>query len=221
MSEEQTVEANNSGTDSQQDPAGAPQSGRQSAPEQRNNSEASDVQVPKYRFDEVSKRAKEAEKELNKLRTDNQQREEQAAQQKGEWEQVAKKRQDKIDSLNNRVKELENQIVRDKRFRAWTQGASGVIRSDALSAAFEDVSDEEWQTVSEEDENSVRMLAQGLVERRPWFAGDRIGAGSGGSSRPVLGLSSNKNNVEDKRTTTLSSGRQTFAGFKKKRSHWK
>jgi hypothetical protein len=179
----------------------------------------SDVQVPKYRFDEVSKRAKDAEKRLQQLEQQNQQREEEAATKQGEWQTVAEKRLTKLDQANARIKELENQIVRDKRFRAWTQGASGIIRSDALGDAFEYVTEDEWSTVNEEDVNSVQMLAQGLAERKSFFAGGPVGAGSGGSSRPVLGLSSNKN-VDDKRTTQLSSGRQTFAGFKNKRKHW-
>ena len=194
---------------------------RQPREQQRTQSESTqaDMQVPKYRFDEVAKRAREAEKQLAKVQQDQQQREEQQAQQQGEWQKVAEKRQSKIDQANARIQELENQIVRDKRFRAWTQGAAGTIRSDALGDAFEYVTEDEWSTVNEDDENSIRMLAQGLAERKSFLAGGPVGAGSGGSSRPVMGLSSNRD-VSDNRNNTLSSGRQTFAGFKNKRKHW-
>ncbi len=188
---------------------------------QQDTGQQQDIQVPKYRLDQESKARKEAEKELNQLRTQQQQREEEQATKQGEWQSVAEKRQAKIDQANTRIQELESQIVRDKRFRAWTQAASGIIRSEAMSDAFDKyLGEDDWSTVNEDDENSVRMLAQGLAERRNYLSAGPVGAGSGGSSRPVLGLSSNRE-VNDKRTTQLSSGRQTFAGFKKKRSHWK
>jgi len=194
---------------------------RQAPQQDRAQDSPAEGPVASWRLREETQKRKEAEKELNQLRTQQQQREEEQATKQGEWQTVAEKRQAKIDQANTRIQELESQIVRDKRFRAWTQAASGIIRSEAMSDAFDKyLGEDDWSTVNEDDENSVRMLAQGLAERRNYLSAGPVGAGSGGSSRPVLGLSSNRE-VDDKRTTQLSSGRQTFAGFKKKRSHWK
>jgi hypothetical protein len=188
---------------------------------------ADEPTIPKHRYDEVNKRLKAAEKELGTIKQEQEQKQEQQAQQQGEWQQVAEKRQKKIDSLSQKVADLENQIVTDRRFRAWTQGANGIIRSDAIGDAFEYITEDEWQTVNEDDENSIRMLAQGLAERKSFLAGGPIGSGSGGSSRPVFGGSSNNvpsnrsvsDNRSDQHTRTLSSGRQRM-NFNKNKRHW-
>jgi hypothetical protein len=168
---------------------------------------ADEPTIPKHRYDEVNKRAKAAEKELARIQQEQEQKQEQQAQQQGEWQQVAD--------------------VTDRRFRAWTQGANGIIRSDAIGDAFEYITEDEWQTVNEEDENSIRMLAQGLAERKSFLAGGPIGSGSGGSSRPVFAGSSNNvpsnrsvsDNRSDQHTRTLSSGRQRM-NFNKNKRHW-
>ncbi len=193
---------------------------RQRQDPQQDNSQQRDIQIPKYRFDEMNRRAVEAEKRIETFEQAEEKRQTEEAEATGEFHEVLQRKNQELNDAKAEITRLKNREVRDKRFRAWTQGAAGTIRSDAMGDAFEYITEDEWKMVNEEDENSVKMLAQGLAERKSFLAGGSVGAGSGGSSRPVMGLSSNRE-VNDKRTTQLSSGRQTFAGFKKKRSHWK
>ncbi len=167
--------------------------------------------IPKHRFDEVSKRAKDAEARLQKLEAEQQQRDEQQAQAQGEYQQLAEKRQKKIDQLNSRVQELENQIVRDKRYRSFVSAANGTILPEAYDDAFSMLTEDEWASVNEDDENGVRMLAQGLAERKPYLAAAPRGSGSGGSRQPVFGIASNNGKQV---------GTKTFQ-FKTPPKHWK
>jgi hypothetical protein len=107
-------------------------------------------------------------------------------------------------------------MVRDRRYRAWVSGASGAIKPAAIGDAFDMVTEDEWATVNEEDENSIRMLAQNLAERKEYLAAGPIGAGSGGSKKPVYGLQTNNNGVK-----TSTQGSRPTMHFKKQRPTWK
>ncbi len=179
---------------------------------------AAEPVIPKHRFDEVNKAKKEAEKELNKLRTDQQQREEERAQSQGEYQELAEKRQKKIDGLQKEMTDLREQMVRDRRYRAWVGGASSSIKSGAIGDAFDMITEDEWATVNEEDENSIRMLAQNLAERKEYLAASPVGAGSGGSKNPVMGLAANKTGSGAK---TNTQGSRPTMHFKKSRPLWK
>lgn len=194
------------------------QSSRETDTSRDDSGEASrDITVPKYRLDQESKARKDAERELKRLRDEQSKAEEDRASKQGEWQQVAEKRQKKIDTLQGEVTNLKNQITRDRRYRMWVQASNGVVRSDALSDAFEHITEDEWQTANEEDENSVRALAQGLVERKGYLADGMVGAGSGGSSRPLIGTKTSQGNSQG--TTQLSTGRTVFH-LNKKQKHW-
>lgn len=181
--------------------------------------------VPEYRLEELNrkkkdaeKRAKEAETKLQKLETEQQQAEEQRASQQGEYQQLAEKRQKKIDQLNTRVQELENQIVQDKRYRSFVSASNGTILPEAFDDAFSMLTDDEWSSVNEDDENGVRMLAQGLAERKPYLAAAPRGSGSGGSRQPVFGSGATRQlgngSVDNK------AGARPFQ-FKAPQKHWK
>jgi primosomal protein N' len=178
-----------------------------------------DRPVPSWRHREETRKRQQAERALKDLQDQQAKHEEEQASKQGEWQQVAEKRKETIAKKDARIKELESQIVRDKRFRAWTQAASGTIRPDALGDAFDFVAEEEWRATNEDDENSVRALAEGLAERKPYLGTGVVGAGSGGSSRPVMGITGGASrDINDQRSQTLSSGRRAF-DFNKTKGH--
>ncbi len=201
-----TPEGNNTPQDTPQDTS-------------QDTSQKQEPSIPKHRFDEVNKAKKQAETELSKLRNEQQQREEETAKNQGEYQQLAEKRQKTIDTLKQEVSDLKTQMVRDKRYRAWVAGASGAIKTAALGDAFEMVTEDEWATVNEDDENSIRMLAQNLAERKEYLAAGPIGAGSGGSKKPVYGLGSNNSSNNGVKTSTQ--GSRPTMHFKKQRPSWK
>lgn len=170
--------------------------------------------IPKHRFDDVSRRAKEAEKRLQTLEGEQQQREEERASQQGEYQQLADKRQKKVEQLQARVQELEGQMVRDRRYRSFVSAASGTILPEAFDDAFSMLTDDEWGGVNDEDENGVRMLAQNLAERKPYLAASPRGSGSGGSRQPVFGLQSGNGGGQN------GSGVRPLQ-FAKPQKHWK
>lgn len=172
-------------------------------------------QIPKFRFDEVNKAKRQAESELKKLKDEQQRREEERAQSQGEYQQLAEKRQKKIESLTNEVQELKGQMVRDRRYRTWVSVASNHIKPGAIGDAFDMVTEEEWNSIDEEDENAVKMLAQNLSERKDYLSNSPIGSGSGGSKHSVFGL--NSNNGEKSGTR----GSRPTMQFKKPRPLWK
>ncbi len=114
--------------------------------------------------------------------------------------------------------ELREQMVRDRRYRSWVTGASSSIKSGAIGDAFDMITEDEWATVNEEDENSIRMLAQNLAERKEYLAASPVGAGSGGSKNPVMGLAANKTSSGAK---TNTQGSRPTMHFKKSRPLWK
>ena len=149
--------------------------------------------IPKSRFDEINRRMKAAEKRAQELEQAQQQRDDQQAQAQGEYQKLAEKRGEALKKRDERIKELENQIVRDKRYRAFVSASNGTILPEAYDDAFSMLTEDEWASVNEDDENGVRMLAQGLAERKPYLAASPRGSGSGGSRQPVYGLNSNNN----------------------------
>lgn len=181
--------------------------------EQRQRSDAREAgpTIPKHRFDEVSKRAKEAEAQVQKMEAEQSQRDEQQAQAQGEYQKLAEKRGEALKKRDERIKELEDQITHDRRYRAFVGAATGTILPEAFDDAFGMLSNDEWSSVNESDENGVKMLAQGLAERKPYLAATTRGSGSGGSRQPVLGLKSN--NDSDR-------GSKPFQ-FKNTAKHWK
>jgi hypothetical protein len=186
------------------------------------NREFNTDNVPKHRFDEVNKARKDAESELQRLRDEQQTREEATAKSQGEYQQLAEKRQKKIDSLNQEVQTLKGQMVRDRRFRAWVAGASGAIKPVAIEDAFDMITDDEWATVNEDDENSVRMLAQDLASRKEYLSAGPMGAGSGGSKRPVYGLASTNAKISGTDGVTISTqGSRPTMHFKPPKPSWK
>lgn len=170
--------------------------------------------IPKSRFDEVNRRMKEAEKKAQELETANQQRDEERAQSQGEFQQLAEKRQKKIDTLTEEVTDLKSQIVRDKRYRSFVGAASGIVLSEAYDDAFSMITEDEWSSANEDDVNSVRMLAQSIAERKSYLAAGPRGSGSGGSARPVFGA------VAANGGSSQGDGRKPFQ-FKSTQKHWK
>jgi hypothetical protein len=195
------------------------------------NREFDTANVPEYRLQELNQkkkaaedRAKAAEQKLEQVERAQQQHEEDTAKSQGEYQQLAEKRQKKIDSLSKEIGDLKSQIVRDRRFRAWVTGASGAIKPVAIEDAFEMITEDEWATVNEDDEESMRMLAQNLAGRKEYLSAGPMGAGSGGSKRPVMGLGSNRDTsaaTKNGVTITGTQGSRPTMHFKKQRPSWK
>jgi hypothetical protein len=202
--------------------------GESSAGERTTHRDFDKANAPEYRLDELNRkrkaaedRAKTAEQRLQQLERSQQEQEENRAQAQGEYQQLAEKRQKKIDTLNQEVQSLKSQMVRDRRYRAWVAGASGSIKPAAIGDAFDMITEDEWATVNEDDENSVRMLAQNLAERKEYLSAGPIGAGSGGSKRPVMGLGSNNNSNNKDGVKIGATGSRPTMHFKKQRPSWK
>lgn len=170
----------------------------------------SDAMIPKHRFDEVNGAKKEAERKLADLEAQAERRVEEAAKSQGEYQKLAEARQKKVETLEGRVKELEAQLVRGERYRAFNAASTGILLPEAVDDAFALITEDEFQSVKDGDEGAYKMLAQNLADRKPYLADGVRGAGSGGSSRPVLSLKGGQKKVE---------GRRPFA-FKKTQRHF-
>ncbi len=206
MSESQTQEQTQ---DQDQEQTQAPERKQQGNQQQEH-------MVPKGRFDEINRRMQAAEKKAQEIESAQQQREEEQAQTQGEYKKLADKRAESLKQKDGRIKELEAQMVRDRRYRAFVTAASGTIIPEAFDDAFSMLTDDEWSSANESDENSVRMLAQNLAERKPFLADGPRGTGSGGSGRQVFGLTSNNSKASGKKD---GEGRKAF-DFKRQQRHW-
>lgn len=171
--------------------------------------------VPKHRFDELNQRMKAAEKKAKDLENAEEQRQLDKAQSVGEYQEVIKKKDKRIETLTRELHEERAGRSRDKRYRAWTEVAPSLIKANAISDAFNMITDDEWAAINEDDENSVKMLAQNLAERKEYLAAGPIGSGSRGSGQPVFGLQTNNKGKQGTQT-----GRPTMH-FKKSRPSWK
>lgn len=205
MSESQTQEQPQEQTQTQ-DAASSRQQGTQTQ----------EHMVPKGRFDEINRRMQAAEKKAQDIESAQQQREEEQAQTQGEYKKLADKRAETLKQKDGRIKELETQMIRDRRYRAFVTAASGTIIPEAFDDAFSMLTDDEWASANESDENSVRMLAQNLAERKPFLADGPRGTGSGGSGRQVFGLTANNSKSSGDKQ---GEGRKAFT-FKRQQRHW-
>ncbi len=210
MSEEQTQEQTQ---DQAQEQAREQTREQDRAPQE---SQSAERMVPKGRFDEVNRRMQAAEKKAKEMESAQAQREEEQAQTQGEYKQLADKRAQSLKQKDERIKELETQMVRDRRYRAFVAAASGTIIPEAFDDAFSMLTDDEWSSANESDENSVRMLAQNLAERKPFLSDGPRGTGSGGSGRQVFGLASNSSRAPGDKQ---GEGRKAF-NFKRQQRHW-
>jgi myosin heavy subunit len=178
---------------------------------------AGEKSVPYYRFQEVNQERQQFKQRLEALEQQQQEREEQRAQKQGEFQQLAETRKKTIQQKDERIKELENQIVTDQRYRAFVGASQGVIIPEALDDAFGMLTEDDFAQASTEDPASYTSLAQQLADRKPYLAGGILrGAGSGGSAAPVIG----KRNGSTGRT--LGGGREPILkGRSKRKPPWK
>jgi hypothetical protein len=182
--------------------------------------------VPRDRFDNVNKAKNEAEKKLQQIEEARQREEEERASSAGEHQKVLEKLREQLKREKENVQTLKSQMVRDERYRAWVAVASAHIRPNAIGDAFGMVTEDEWNSVNVDDENSVRMLAQNLAERKEYLQSQPMGAGARGANTPVFGLTSNntsrnaKVEVGGSSLTHTQGGRATIH-FKKNRPGWK
>lgn len=201
---------------SEEQPQDQTQDQEQTQPQDRKQqgNQPAEHMVPKGRFDEINRRMQAAEKKAQEIESAQTQREEEQAQTQGEYKKLADKRAETLKQKDGRIKELEKQMIRDQRYRAFVTAASGTIIPEAFDDAFSMLTDDEWTSANESDENSVRMLAQNLAERKPFLADGPRGTGSGGSGRQVFGLTSNNAKGEKQ-----GEGRKAFQ-FKRQQRHW-
>lgn len=144
------------------------------------------VMIPKSRLDEEARKRREAEQELKRIQQEQEQAAEDRQQKQGEYQELANKRQKKIEKLEAELKQVKSDWTRERRMNVWNQGAQGVIRAEAISDAFSFLSEDELSGIDDTDEKAFTQLAQNLAEVKPYLAveGPR-GAGSGGSREPV------------------------------------
>jgi hypothetical protein len=145
--------------------------------------------VPSSRLREETRKRREAEQRLQQIEADNQRAEEERQQNQGEYQKLAETRLKALEKRDARIKELEGQITTDRRYRAFVGASSGLILPEAIADAFSMLTNDEWATVQDDDEDAVRLLAQNLAERKPYLAAGPRGAGSFGSRSPVFGAS--------------------------------
>lgn len=169
-----------------------------------------DATVPSSRLREETAKRKEAERKLQELESERQRQEEERAQNQGEYQKLAEKRAETIKQKDARIKELEGQIVRDRRYRSFVGASGGMILPDALDDAFAMLTDDEWASVDDSDAGAVKMLAQNLADRKPYLAAGPRGAGSGGSSRPVFDAKDGYGNRRRSPLSKTASGRKPY-----------
>lgn len=172
---------------------------------ERSNEERTEATVPSSRLREETRLRKEAEKEARTLRESQQQAEEATAQEQGKYQELAQKRQTKVEQLQTKVSELEATIVTGERYRAFSKAANGVLLPEAVDDAFLMLGDDDFSTADTNDENSYRALAQQLAERKPYLSDGVRGAGSGGSSSPIFGGSKGSSKPSTNRIAALNS----------------
>lgn len=171
--------------------------------------------VPSHRLREETEKRRQAEQRLQELEQKETEREEKSAKEQGEWQQVAEKRQEKVQRLEKELADLKAQVTRDARHRAFSRAANGILLSEAVDDAFEMLSEEDLKDASLEDENSWTALAQRIAERKPYLADGVRGSGSGGSGRPALSGQRNGSQTKEGR------GRSAIADMKSRQNRRK
>lgn len=166
-----------------------------------------DAQVPSSRLREETRKRREAEQKLQQIEAERTQQEEERQKSQGEYQKLADKRAKTIEQKEARIKELETQITRDRRYRAFVGASSGLILTEALDDAFSMLTEDEWASVTDDDEGAVKMLAQNLADRKPYLAAGPRGAGSGGSSRPIFRNNSNGGGSSDRKPSPFDKRR--------------
>lgn len=216
MSEQQNQEQN------------ASDSGNAQGQDNGGSEESREKYVPRSRFDEVNtkkaeadRRARDAEAKLQQLESEREQQQEERASKQGEYQQLAEKRQKKIDALQTELNQVKAQWTEERRRNTWNEAAQGVIKGNAIKDAFLFLSEDELSALDEGDTEGYKRLAQNLVEVRDYLGAEGArGAGSGGSRVPVAGLASNQNGGAN--GGQQGSGRQPlFHNPSKRRRLWK
>lgn len=159
-----------------------------------------DQQIPKHRFDQESQKRKDAEQALKDLQKDHgtleskiADLERKQAETDSDYKKLYEDEQKKTQRLQTKLSEQEGETKKAegsldtyKRRVAFTSAARGVVRAEALDDAFSMIPAEDWEGVDLEDEEKVKVLAQGIAEKKTYLADTPQGAGSGrGAGRPV------------------------------------
>lgn len=177
----------------------APESGASESTQQNQSSRPSEPantqdtqrdtepRIPKHRLDQEAAKRREAEAELARIRQEQEAQQEERQQKQGEYQELADKRQKKIQKLEQELKETKAEWTRERRMNIWSRAAQGVVKQNAIADAFSFLSEDDLSNIDDSDESAFRQLAQNLVEVRDYLAAEGVrGAGSGGSSRPVI-----------------------------------
>lgn len=183
-----------------------------------------DRTVPYHRFQEVNQSYKQLQTELDSIRQQQEQAEEERAQKQGEYQKIAEKYKSQAQQEKDKRQAIEQSWERERRLNVWVGAAAGVIKQEAVVDAFGMLDESEFANVDPKDESQVRRLAEMLVERKPYLADGPVGAGSGGSDRPILGAPQSPNGqVRQSNGSNIpmtSSGRMIFKK-PNKRPSWK
>lgn len=176
------------------------------------NTESNEPRIPKHRFDEVSRRMKEAEQTLQQLEQEREQAEEAKANEKGEFQKIADKWKTKAEKLEQENKQIKADWTRERRLNVWNNAAQGIVRSEAIMDAFSFLSDTELDSIDDTDPEAYKPLAQNLVDTKPYLGTDGPrGAGSGGSRTPVESFANGG----------VTRDRSSLYANKNKRRQWK
>lgn len=160
---------------------------------EQNTETQEQIQVPKYRLDEESKKRKELQgqyedlrKEFDTLKSARDSEESEKDEKRGEFEKVAERERKKRETAEEEVKSLKTAMLRKDQRAAFYEAARGVIRSEAVGDAFGMLGTEDLDSTDAADQDAFKKMAQSLAESKTYLADTPQGAGSGrGAGRPV------------------------------------
>lgn len=130
------------------------------------NGDGNEPQIPKSRFDEETKKRREAEDKLAKIEADRKKKEDEDLAKRGEFETLAKQREEELTNYK------QSQILKDKRNALKMAGIeAGTVDKEALAQ----LADLEQITVDDDgnvDESSVKALVDKMKEEKPYLFGE-------------------------------------------------
>lgn len=187
---DQGQQDNNTPDNSPQQDGGQPDSGQQAHDDGH--------MIPKGRFDQINKERRELADRLAKLEGEQEAQAEERAKKQGEYQQLADKYKKQAVAEKEKRQQIEANWTRERRRNVWNRAASGIIKAEAISDAFDMLNETDFANIDEQDEAGFTRLAEQQAELRPYMADGPRGAGSGGSRSPVLAVGNSAG--PDKRT---------------------
>lgn len=217
-------EAQQTQNDAAQNAVEKPVTTQKRSSEAGNSSGDGERSVPYHRFQELNQTNKQLKAQLDEIRAEQERVEEERAQKQGEYQKLADKYKSQAQTEKEKRQQLEANWERERRLNVWVGAAAGIVKQEAVIDAFSMLDEDDFANVDSKDDKQMKRLAEMLVERKPYLADGPVGAGSGGSERPILGnVQSSEGGVVRRGNSEIpmtSSGRFIFKQPNKRRS-WK